>query len=50
VHKGTNGRWRDILTVNESSKYERRAVQELGRDCARWLATGELADGLDKAA
>jgi aryl sulfotransferase len=50
VHKGTNGRWRDVLTVEESTKYERRAVQELGPDCARWLSTGDLADGIGRAA
>jgi hypothetical protein len=24
-------------------EYEAKAVQELGPECARWLATGELA-------
>lgn len=41
IHKGVNGRWRDVLTAEESAAYEARAVQELGADCARWLATGE---------
>jgi len=40
VHKGTNGRWRDLLTAEESAAYERRAVAELGAACAHWLATG----------
>jgi aryl sulfotransferase len=41
INKGVNGRWRDVLTAEESAEYERRAVDELGPECARWLATGE---------
>jgi aryl sulfotransferase len=40
IHKGTNGRWRDILTADDVERYERRALDELGEECARWLATG----------
>ena len=29
VHKGTHGRWRDVLTVAETAKYEHLALQEL---------------------
>ena len=43
IHKGTNGRWRDVLRDDESLKYEQRAVEELGAECAHWLATGEVA-------
>jgi aryl sulfotransferase len=39
---GTNGRWRDVLSREESLRYERMAVKELGLECAHWLATGEL--------
>ena len=42
IHKGTNGRWREVLEKEEVLKYERLAAQELGEDCAHWLATGEL--------
>jgi aryl sulfotransferase len=42
VHKGTNGRWRDLLTADDIAAYERRAEAELGPDCARWLATGRM--------
>ncbi len=42
VHKGTNGRWRDLLTAQDVAAYERRAEAELGPDCARWLATGRM--------
>jgi aryl sulfotransferase len=41
INKGTNGRWIDTLTPDESSAYEARATRELGPECARWLATGE---------
>jgi aryl sulfotransferase len=40
INKGVNGRWRDTLTATEVVEYEARAVQELGSECARWLATG----------
>lgn len=42
IHKGTNGRWRDVLTEEESQKYEKLAVEKLGETCAHWLATGEM--------
>ncbi len=41
INKGNNGRWRDVLTPEDSATYERMAVEKLGADCARWLATGE---------
>ena len=41
IHKGKNGRWREILTEEDCAAYERRAVAELGEECARWLASGE---------
>jgi aryl sulfotransferase len=41
IHKGTNGRWRDMLSAEESAAYEAKALTELGPDCARWLATGD---------
>lgn len=41
INKGVNGRWRDLLTEEASLEYERTAVEKLGEECARWLATGE---------
>jgi len=41
INKGVNGRWRETLSPEESQKYERLALQNLGDDCARWLATGQ---------
>jgi len=43
INKGTNGRWRDVLSADESAVYERAALAHLGPQCARWLATGEGA-------
>ena len=43
IHKGTNGRWRDVLQQNEVEKYERLAGQELSPECALWLSTGEIS-------
>jgi aryl sulfotransferase len=42
INKGTNQRWKDLLTEADIRAYEERASAELGEDCARWLATGEL--------
>lgn len=44
IHKGQNGRWRDILTAQDCRDYEDRARRELGAECARWLAEGGAAD------
>jgi len=41
INKGVNGRWRDVLSVEEIRAYENCALAELGPECAHWLATGE---------
>jgi aryl sulfotransferase len=41
INKGVNGRWKDVLSPEESLAYERKAREMLGEDCARWLMTGE---------
>ena len=40
--RGTNNRWVNVLTQEESDMYEARAIEDLGAEGARWLATGEL--------
>jgi aryl sulfotransferase len=40
IHKGVNGRWRDVLGEEQISQYELKANEELGEECARWLETG----------
>jgi aryl sulfotransferase len=44
VHKGTNGRWKDVLTPEDVERYEKRAIEELGEECAHWLETGRFKD------
>ena len=41
-HKGTNGRWKDVLSAADIQKYEETARAKLTPDCAHWVATGEL--------
>lgn len=43
INKGTNGRWKDMLSPEASRAYEAKAVSELGEECALWLATGVRA-------
>jgi len=40
INKGTNGRWREVLTPEDVSRYEAIARERLGEECAAWLATG----------
>lgn len=42
IHKGVNGRWTEVLPEEDRRRYEERALAELGPECARWLATGEM--------
>ncbi|CAN5135160.1 sulfotransferase domain-containing protein [soil metagenome] len=41
INKGSNGRWRDVLSAEESAAFEKKAVEELGAECAEWFATGK---------
>ena len=41
MNKGVNGRWKDVLTPAQIAAYEAKALERLGPDCARWIATGE---------
>ncbi|HVJ51295.1 MAG TPA: sulfotransferase domain-containing protein [Aliidongia sp.] len=43
IHKGINARWRDVLTPEDCSFYEKLARRELGEECANWLERGSLA-------
>jgi aryl sulfotransferase len=44
INKGTNGRWRDVLTPEDTAKCDRLAAENLTPDCAHWLATAERLD------
>jgi len=50
INKGTNGRWRDLLSLEEVATYEATALEKLGADCAAWLAKGALAAADEKLA
>ena len=41
INKGTNGRWREMLTQQDIVRYESMAREQLGEECASWLATGQ---------
>jgi aryl sulfotransferase len=40
-NQAKNGRWNEILSATERKEYGDLAVEKLGAECARWLATGE---------
>jgi aryl sulfotransferase len=39
-NKGTNGRWRDVLSVDELKLYDTACTRELTPDCRHWLENG----------
>ena len=41
-HKGTNGRWRNMLTEEDLQLYNAAVARELTSDCANWLENGRL--------
>lgn len=43
INKGTNGRWKDVLTAEDLELYE-TAMARLPPDCARWLERGGPID------
>jgi aryl sulfotransferase len=40
MNKGTNGRWRDVLSQDELAQYKAAMKRELSADCAHWLENG----------
>ena len=42
-NRGTNGRWKDLLTADDLRRYEETVRANLTPDCARWVETGELS-------
>ena len=43
VFKGTNGRWRDVLTADELAAYDRRVAAVFTPECAAWVEQGRRA-------
>jgi aryl sulfotransferase len=46
IFKGTNGRWRDVLTAEDLELYRQKVTEALPNDCARWVEGGRHAIGL----
>jgi len=44
INKGVNGRWKDVLSQDDSRKYEEMATEKLGEECTRWINSGELTN------
>jgi aryl sulfotransferase len=45
LYKGTNGRWREVLTDDELASYASSVSDHLSPDAARWLEEGAIASG-----
>jgi len=43
INKGTNGRWRDVLTEDDLALYHAAVARELSPDCVMWLENGRLS-------
>lgn len=46
-YKGTNGRWKELLSAEELELYEQKAAQVLTPDCRAWLEQGRSAMPVD---
>ena len=42
INKGTNGRWKDVLSTEDIAKCDEIAAMNLTPDCAHWLKAGEM--------
>jgi aryl sulfotransferase len=45
LNKGTNERWRAVLSAEQVARYEARMTRELPPNLARWVAHGRLVAG-----
>ncbi len=45
-YKGTNARWRGVLTPAQLARYDALVTEQLPADAARWLEAGSLATGV----
>lgn len=45
LFKGTNERWREVLTGEDIALYEAKAAKEMTPACAAWVARGRLEAG-----
>jgi len=44
INKGTNGRWKSVLSADELALYDAAVERVLTPDCAHWLETGEMPE------
>lgn len=49
INKGTNGRWRNVLSEEQLAKYDQVVRSKLSPECAAWLESGS-ASGVDPVA
>ena len=42
INKGTNGRWKELLSKEDNKRYEKMCLTNLGEACTKWLNTGEI--------
>lgn len=42
IYKGTNGRWREVLSDDDLAFYEMAKARVLTPECSAWLDTGWL--------
>lgn len=40
--KGTNGRWKDVLTAEDNARYAAEVAKHLTPEAAVWLETGKV--------
>ena len=50
LHKGTNGRWLDVVSRDDLARYDTQVKIHFAPDLARWLAGGRGADAFDRVA
>ena len=49
LNKGTNGRWKDVLSADDVARYERLAAERLPDGARAWIEGGRLAAGDPRA-
>lgn len=45
LHKGTNGRWRDVCAAEDLASYEAKVAREFTPALANWVANGRIVAG-----
>jgi aryl sulfotransferase len=45
IFKGTNGRWKDVLTADDLARYDAQVAKKWSKATANWMANGRLVAG-----